>query len=117
MIQGGGYMENGYVLLGQKIREYRKMHNMTQADLASILDVETDHIAAVERGRKGLSLKRIIAFCNHFNVPITKIIQIDIQNDTEIRVKWINEIHAALNKLDTEQIGMIKLMIQGLVTE
>ena len=107
-------MDDDYVLLGQKIREYRKMNNMTQADLASILNVETDHIAAVERGRKGLSLKRIIACCNYFNVPITKIIQIDIQNDSETRTKWMDEIRASLENLDTDQIGQIKLMIQAL---
>lgn len=98
-------MENDYILLGQKIREYRKMHNMTQADLASVLEIDANHMAAVERGRKGLSLKRIIACCKYFNIPITKIIQTDIQDDTEIRTKWLDEIHASLERLETEQIG------------
>ena len=38
--------------LNYKLREYRKSHRMTQKDLAGLVDVSSDYISQLERGRR-----------------------------------------------------------------
>lgn len=90
---------------------------MTQEDLASILEVEPEHIANIEIGRRGISLQKLILMCKYFNVNLSDMIPIEQQDDSKLRSEWVNEIIKALDKLDTEQIGMIKTMITSLLPD
>ena len=39
------------VLFGRKIREYRKRKNLTQAQLAELVNVDNKHISCIESGK------------------------------------------------------------------
>lgn len=104
-------------ILGLKIKQYRKMHNMTQEDLALILNVEPEHIANIERGRKGISLQKLILLCKHFHINLSDILPIENQDNAELRDKWIKEILSTLENLDTTQLGIVKMMVTSLIIE
>ena len=44
-------MENIKILFGKKIKELRKKHNYTQAQLAEIVNVDDKHISCIESGK------------------------------------------------------------------
>lgn len=57
-----------YKALGYRIRQQRKLLNMTQEDLAAASNVSTSYIGHIERGIKHCSLETIIDICNALNV-------------------------------------------------
>lgn len=44
-------MANIKLLLGRRIKEYRKKSNMTQAKLAELVNVDDKHISCIESGK------------------------------------------------------------------
>ncbi len=44
-------MVNIKVLFGRKIKEYRKKNNLTQAQLAELVNVDDKHISCIESGK------------------------------------------------------------------
>ena len=49
-----------YQEIGGRIQELRRLHHLTQEDLAEKLDVSVKHISSVERGTSSLSLEKLI---------------------------------------------------------
>jgi transcriptional regulator with XRE-family HTH domain len=104
-------------ILSQKIMHYRKLHDMTQKELATIIGVDAVHIANIEKGRKGISLDKLVLLCRRFNIELSDILPIGEQNDDELRSEWINEIIDAIHTLDTQQLGLVKKMVRSISTE
>ena len=50
-------MENLYAQIGQRIVQIRRSNNLTQYQLAEMLDISVKHCSAIERGKSSLSLK------------------------------------------------------------
>lgn len=57
-----------YKALGYRIRQQRKLLNMTQEDLAAASNVSASYIGHIERGIKHCSLETVIDICNALNV-------------------------------------------------
>ena len=64
-----------YEALGQRIRQQRKLMNMTQEELASVSDVSTSYIGHIERGIKHCSLETLICICNSLQIPPNSLLQ------------------------------------------
>lgn len=64
-----------YEALGQRIRQQRKLMNMTQEELASVSDVSTSYIGHIERGIKHCSLETLICICNSLHIPPNSLLQ------------------------------------------
>ena len=64
-----------YEALGQRIRQQRKMKNMTQEELATISDVSTSYIGHIERGIKHCSLETLICICNSLHIQPNSLLQ------------------------------------------
>lgn len=60
--------------IGKRIAEIRQTHNITQAQLAEILNVSPKHISHTECGTSSLSLKNLIEFCNYFHCSLDFIV-------------------------------------------
>ncbi len=50
--------------ISQRIKELRKIHKLTQLQLADKLSVTTKHINNVEHGKARLSLEKMIELCD-----------------------------------------------------
>lgn len=101
-------------VLSQKLKHYRKLHNMTQMDLAYVIGVAPEHIANIECGRKGISLEKLILICRHFNISLADILPIDEQDDSVLRGRWIDEIKGAIDTLNTTELSFVKTMVCAL---
>lgn len=68
-------MESNLLIpIGQRMREVRRSHGMTQEVLAEKLSVTPKHISHTECGSSSLSLPILIEFCNIFNCSLDYII-------------------------------------------
>ncbi len=68
-------MTNISTKFGKKVREIRLKKNMSQADLAKILDVHVTYISGIERGLRNMSLKNIEKLAKSLEVSIEKLIK------------------------------------------
>lgn len=60
-------------LLGEKINEYRKNLGYTQAELAEKISVEWSYLNRIEAGKKNLSVTKLIALLNVFNISYKEL--------------------------------------------
>ena len=52
-----------YQKFGLNVVYYRKMHKLTQLQLAEFLDIQRSHISAIELGNVGVSFDLICKMC------------------------------------------------------
>jgi len=52
-----------YNKFGLNVVYYRKMHRLTQLQLAELLDIDRSHISAIELGNVGVSFDLIFKMC------------------------------------------------------
>lgn len=58
---------------GKKVREIRLKKNMSQGDLAKILDVHPTYISGIERGVRNMALKNIERLATALGVSISDL--------------------------------------------
>lgn len=64
-----------YIALGKRIRQQRKILNMTQSELAKAVDVSTAYIGHIERGIKHCSLDTIVDLANTLRIAPDILLQ------------------------------------------
>lgn len=69
-----------YEKIGQKIREYRKLHSFTQEELAEKIGISPTHMSHIETGSTKLSLPVLVDLSKVLQVTTDSIIQIENQN-------------------------------------
>jgi len=57
-----------YRKFGLNVVYYRKMHRLTQLQLAEFLDIQRSHISAIELGNVGVSFDLIFKMCDVFRI-------------------------------------------------
>ena len=57
--------------IGQKIKQLRKTHKLTQEELAKILDVKPTAVSAWELGRNKPLMDKLDMMAHYFGVPIS----------------------------------------------
>ena len=66
--------ENTLIEIGQRIKEIRRSHGITQEELSEKLDVSPKHISHTECGISCLSLKNLAQLCELFNCSLDYIV-------------------------------------------
>lgn len=97
--------------LGSNIRLLRKQKEMTQADLASKINVNRSLIGAYEEGRSEPRLNTIQLLCSYFKVGIQDIITKDLSNldeeQKDVEGSKLRVLPIAVDQDGGEQIIMI----------
>ncbi|MCR5249353.1 MAG: helix-turn-helix domain-containing protein [Lachnospiraceae bacterium] len=60
--------------IGNRIRDLRELHHITQEDLAEKLSLSTKHISEVERGLSSFSLDRLIDICELLDTSLDYLV-------------------------------------------
>lgn len=55
-------------IFASRLRELRKRHQETQADLAELLGVKSNQISEMEKASKTTSFDRLCLICEHYQV-------------------------------------------------
>jgi len=73
-------MKIDYVMLGKNIRKFRLLADLTQKQLAEIVNCSTRHIGQVEIGKNIPSLEITVAIANALKVGIDQLVYSDLDN-------------------------------------
>ena len=85
--------------IGRRIKAAREKKQLTQEQLAELVDLSTMHISVIERGVKLPKLETLINIANVLDVSADVLLQDVINNRAEI---FSSEASALMNKLPQE---------------
>jgi transcriptional regulator with XRE-family HTH domain len=103
-------MQKEYI--GKKIKEYRKIKELTQENLGEKAGLHYTYIGQVERGEKEPSLKSLIKIAEALGVGVDKLlINYDLSSDASIQISNITDL---LLKRDEKELEMIYTLLKNL---
>lgn len=85
-------------LFGKKIKEYRKKKNLTQAQLAELVNVDDKHISCIESGKNFPSADLIERLALSLEVEPKDLFEFYYLQDTKDLKSDINNMVAKLNQ-------------------
>lgn len=89
------------ILLGKRIREYRKKHNLTQFELSEQLGIDDKHLSRIELGKNMPQANTLLKLSEVFGVEVKDLFEFSyLKPDEEIR----NELNQIILKLTKEQL-------------
>ena len=72
-----------YEHLGQRIREERLKHNLTQSKLAEDVNISDSYLGYIERGERSLSLETLVNLANRLGVTVDYLLHDSISPSDE----------------------------------
>lgn len=101
------------------IKFLRKLHKMTQAELAYTLGIARTTISAWEIGYRSPVVADVIAVSDYFNIPIADLLDSDLSHDFDKSKALFNqnELLSIFNLLTTEQQDAVLAMIKSMVKD
>lgn len=58
---------------GNQVRNLRKQANLSQEKFALLIDMDRTYLAAVESGKRNISLENIYKIANGFNISLEQL--------------------------------------------
>lgn len=86
-------MTNITLILGQRIRHYRKQQKMSQEQLAEFSDLHPTYIGQIERGEKNATIESIYKISTALKIPISTLLE------------KLNEYHVPASDIDTSKLS------------
>lgn len=96
-------MVNIKKLFGRKIKEYRKKKNLTQAQLAELVNVDDKHISCIESGKNFPSPDLIERLATSLDVEPKDLFEFYYLQDTE---DLKSDIITMLDKLNKDELAL-----------
>ncbi len=90
-------------LFGRKIKEYRKKKNLTQAQLAELVNVDDKHISCIESGKNFPSPDLIERLATYLDVEPKDLFEFYYLQDIE---DLKSDIIKMLNKLNNDELAL-----------
>lgn len=99
--------------VGQRIKAAREKKNLTQEDLAALIDISPTHVSVIERGTKIARMDTFVAIANVLGVSADSLL-IDVVDQATKSVA--SELSAAIDELPRDEKMRI-LKVVGILTE
>ena len=87
-------------IVGLRIKEAREAKNLTQEDLAALVDLSPTHISVIERGLKAVKLDKFVAIANALDVSADRLL-VDVVIRSADGV--VNEFSQSIKKLPPDE--------------
>ena len=87
-------------IVGLRIKEAREAKNLTQEDLAALVDLSPTHISVIERGLKAVKLDKFVAIANALDVSADRLL-VDVVTRSVDGVA--NELSQAIKKFPPDE--------------
>ncbi len=103
-------LETNYKRIAHNIKQLRKFHHMTQAQLAEKLDMDTQYYAVIERAdtpNRNFTLEKVLTACDVFNCTPNDIMGTDFVVKNHNREMLIEDISKKLDKMTEKQLCVI----------
>ena len=99
--------------VGQRIKAAREAKNLTQEELAGLVNLSPTHVSVIERGLKVTKLDTFIAIANALDVSADTTLLIDVVTHSVSGVT--NELSEMIEKLPKEKQQRIINAVRALV--
>lgn len=86
-------------IISRNIKNLRLLNNLTQEELSSLLELDTQYYSQLERGERNFTIDKIIRLCQILHVEIGDIIPVenDPAPDTSAQIARIGQMIRALS--------------------
>ena len=101
-------------LVGQRIKSAREAKNLSQEDLAALVDLSPTHISVIERGVKVTKLDTFVAIANALEVSADSLL-IDVVEQSVSGVT--NELYNMISGLPNKEQKRIINVVQAFIKE
>lgn len=98
--------------VGQRIKTAREKKNMTQEDLAALVDISPTHVSVIERGSKIPRLDTFVAIANVLEVSADSLL-VDVVDHATKSVA--SELSAAIEDLPRDEKMRVLKVISALL--
>ncbi len=105
-------MKTTKMLLGERIRELRKIRGLTQDQFAELIDVEQKHVSRLELGKSFPTVERLEKISQALQIPLRDIFDFIHLADKETRILSIEEM---MKQLDEENQKIAYQVFNGIV--
>ena len=98
-----------YYRIGQRIRKFRKLNNLSQEQLAERVNISTTHMSHIETGNTKLSLPVFVDIVEVLGVTADEL----LNNGKLQREVSINQIVSILNQCSDKEIEIITDIVRA----
>lgn len=99
--------------LGKRIREERKKLNLTQEQLAELVNVSTTYIGFVERGERTITLAKLVNIANALGVSVDYLLCDSVSPDATVQETLLLKLFSSANQKEKNLIlEMTKLLLK-----
>jgi len=77
--------------MGARIKKARLQQNLTQEQLAELLDISVSYVSLIERGSRNATVETLLAIADVLNVSLASLLQdsADLDRDEEQSNVWL----------------------------
>lgn len=95
--------------LGSKIKNIRYNHNISQEDMARMLEINRNYLSRVETNKTLPTAEILIKIAEKFNISIDSLLGINLnsKDGTQARVKKINKINQYCSYLSNAELDFV----------
>lgn len=104
--------------VGERIRYYRKINNLSQIGLGLAAGINIAHLGQIELGRKAVTIVTLDKICKVLDVSISELLNFEPKKTKKNNNIYINKIISAINKMspdEAEKVADIFMQIINLV--
>lgn len=101
-----------YTVIGERIKKYRLLNNLTQSDLSDKIGVTDKYISLIERGHTKISLPRLAKISNALKVDITVLLK-NVDDYSEDYLS--SDIIARLSKMSPKTKKLVHKIITDII--
>ena len=65
------------IKLGQNIKHYRKLKNLSQNEFAEMVNFSREQLACIETGKEFISLRKLFLIADTLEIPLNKLIDFE----------------------------------------
>ena len=102
-----------YPIVGQRIQDIRKEYNISQQELADVLNLSRTSVSNIENGRHPIFLHHIYTIAEKFSIPLEKILPsvFDVQNKRKTEEEDLKKIFIQKGITDENTINSLLSVI------
>ena len=101
-------MEMNYLVIGEKIKKYRKEQKIPQQKLAKIIGISASHMCNIEKGRTKFGLSTLMTVAEALGVNTDLLLYEQISKRGKMRAIVLDEIEEQLKDCNEVQMQMLR---------
>lgn len=99
-------------LIGERVRYYRNLRNLTQEQLAEIMEFNTKSISLLENGHNYIALNKVPKLCEALDIEPYQLFIFDKRNVRTENIKA--DIQEILNTMDNKKLKLAYNLLYAL---